>query len=224
MFEADVHHLRDKSVLQITLFYFCLSTSDGPRKVPQASPVSSNYSPGPGTLSQNNLLDRFLLLRRTEIPWPWPMCSPKHVSWRWWLGTGEVCRETAGKSSLVGGGVGTGPIRLVPVAQELPLNLSWVSKWQWVRKLKDVKAVAIAVISHWRREAHFEKGQSNCVAISARVQLGVNLGKNSRRNNSRCQHIPRASHNAQMMMKSCVSGQLCYISNWSQQSVLADLE
>lgn len=43
MLEADVSYLQDKSVLQVTLLYFCLSTSDGPTEEPQASPVSSNY-------------------------------------------------------------------------------------------------------------------------------------------------------------------------------------
>lgn len=68
MLEADVSYLQDKSVLQVTLLYFCLSTSDGPTEEPQASPVSSNYSLGAATLPQNNLSDHFLLLRQTELP------------------------------------------------------------------------------------------------------------------------------------------------------------
>lgn len=152
MFEADVRYLQDKSVLQITLFYFCLSTSDGPRKVPQACPVSSSYSLDPGTLSQNNLLHHFLLLRWTEMPWPWPMSSPKHVGWKCYLDIGEICWETAGKSFLVDGGEGTGPIYVVPAAQEISLNLSWVSKWQWGRKLKDVIAAHGCYSCHLSQE------------------------------------------------------------------------
>lgn len=111
---------------------------DGPRKVLQASPVSSNYSPGLGTLSQNNLLDHFLLWRQIETPMAMTHVFSQAHGLEVLAGAGEICWKTRGKSSLVTHGLGTDPTHVVPVAQELPLNLSWVSKWQRVRKLKGI--------------------------------------------------------------------------------------
>lgn len=151
MFEPDVHYLRDKSVLQITLFYFWLSTSDGPRKVPQASPVSSNYSPVPGTFSQINLLDHFLLLRQTEIPghdpaplpgtWAEGACwalgksaerQQGNLPWRWW----GAQRSHGCSSMFLGCQSGSG----------------WGS-----RRTSWLPTASIAVTSNWGAEAHLKR-------------------------------------------------------------------
>lgn len=220
MFEADVNYLQDKSVLQITLFYFCLSTSDGPRKVLQASPVSSNYSPGLGTLSQNNLLDHFLLWRRIETPTAMTHVFSRAHGLEVLAGAGEICWKTAGKPSPVTRALGADPTHGVRAAQELrSASPGCQSGSGWgSRKVPWLPVMAVALC--WSTEARFKKGLSSCLAISAGMEIWAKISERTIHGTSTCLEQAIACHLQGMTKSHCA----VFISSRCQQSILVDLE